>query len=74
MNIGNYIDDYGSFAKLEGTFEPMRLETKDNIEKTTEEARSQIPCYTQVVNDYQEQLFKQLEKLQMLIKIHKKKS
>src|SRR5215208_1992261 len=30
-------------------------ETKDNIRKTTDEARSQIPRYTQSVNDYQEQ-------------------
>jgi len=30
-------------------------ETKDNIRKTTDEARSQIPRYTQAVNDYQEQ-------------------
>ena len=30
-------------------------ETKDNIRKTTDEARNQIPRYTQAVNDYQEQ-------------------
>ena len=30
-------------------------ETKDNIRKATDEARSQIPHYTQSVNDYQEQ-------------------
>src|SRR5919202_1119921 len=30
-------------------------ETKDNIRKTTDEARSQIPRYTHAVNDYQEQ-------------------
>jgi hypothetical protein len=30
-------------------------ETKDNIRKTTDEARNQIPRYTQTVNDYQEQ-------------------
>jgi hypothetical protein len=30
-------------------------ETKDNIRKATDEARSQIPRYTQAVNDYQEQ-------------------
>ena len=30
-------------------------ETKDNIRKTIDEARSQIPRYTQSVNDYQEQ-------------------
>ena len=30
-------------------------ETKDNIRKTTDEARSQILRYTQSVNDYQEQ-------------------
>jgi len=30
-------------------------ETKDNIRKTTDEARSQIPRHTQSVNDYQEQ-------------------
>jgi len=30
-------------------------ETKDNIRKTTDEARSEIPRYTQVVNDCQEQ-------------------
>src|SRR5215211_6651048 len=30
-------------------------ETKDNIRKTTDEARSQIPRYTRSVNDYQEQ-------------------
>jgi hypothetical protein len=29
-------------------------ETKDNIRKTTDEARNQIPRYTQAVNDYQE--------------------
>jgi hypothetical protein len=31
-------------------------QTKDNIRKTTDEARSQIPRYTQAVNDYQEQI------------------
>jgi hypothetical protein len=30
-------------------------ETKDNIKKSTYEARSQIPRYTQAVSDYQEQ-------------------
>jgi hypothetical protein len=30
-------------------------ETKDNIRKTIDDARSQIPRYTQAVNDYQEQ-------------------
>ena len=30
-------------------------ETKDNIRKTTDEARGQIPRYTQSVKDYQEQ-------------------
>jgi hypothetical protein len=30
-------------------------ETKDNIRKTTDEARREIPRYTQLVNDYQEQ-------------------
>jgi hypothetical protein len=30
-------------------------ETKDNIRKTSDEARNQIPRYTQAVNDYQEQ-------------------
>jgi hypothetical protein len=30
-------------------------DTRDNIRKTTDEARSQIPRYTQVVNDCQEQ-------------------
>ena len=30
-------------------------ETKDNIRKSTDEARSQIPRYTQAVSDYQEQ-------------------
>jgi hypothetical protein len=30
-------------------------ETKENIRKTTDEARNQIPRYTQAVNDYQEQ-------------------
>ena len=29
-------------------------ETKDNIKKTTNEARKEIPRYTQIVNDYQE--------------------
>src|SRR3954464_5695297 len=29
--------------------------TKDNIRKTTDEARRDIPRYTQAVNDYQEQ-------------------
>jgi DNA primase catalytic subunit len=29
--------------------------TKDNIRKTTDEARREIPRYTQAVNDYQEQ-------------------
>ena len=29
--------------------------TKDNIRRSTEEARSQIPRYTQAVNEYQEQ-------------------
>ena len=37
-------------------------ETKDNIRKTTDEARSQIPRYTQSVNDYQNKLFRLLEK------------
>ena len=30
-------------------------ETKDNIRKSTEEARNEIPRYTQAVNEYQEQ-------------------
>ena len=30
-------------------------ETRDNIRKTTDEARNQIPRYTQAVNEYQEQ-------------------
>jgi hypothetical protein len=30
-------------------------ETKDNIRKTTDEARSEIPRYTKAVSDYQEQ-------------------
>jgi hypothetical protein len=30
-------------------------ETKDNIRKTTDEARKDIPRYTRLVNDYQEQ-------------------
>lgn len=30
-------------------------QTKDNIRKTTDEARNQIPRYIQVVNEYQEQ-------------------
>ena len=29
-------------------------ETRDNIRKTTNEARKEIPRYTQIVNDYQE--------------------
>ena len=29
-------------------------ETKDNIKKTTNEARKEIPRYTQIVNEYQE--------------------
>ncbi|HSF01150.1 MAG TPA: hypothetical protein VLA48_09690, partial [Nitrososphaeraceae archaeon] len=29
-------------------------ETKDNIKKTTNEARKEIPRYTQIVNNYQE--------------------
>ena len=29
-------------------------ETRDNIKKTTNEARKEIPQYTQIVNDYQE--------------------
>ena len=29
-------------------------ETRDNIKKTTDEARKEIPRYTQIVNDYQE--------------------
>ena len=29
-------------------------ETRDNIKKTTNEARKEIPRYTQIVNDYQE--------------------
>jgi hypothetical protein len=30
-------------------------ETKDNVRRATDEARSQVPRYTQAVNDYQEQ-------------------
>ena len=30
-------------------------ETKDNIRKTTDEARKDIPRYTQIVNEYQEE-------------------
>ena len=29
-------------------------DTRDNIKKTTNEARKEIPRYTQIVNDYQE--------------------
>jgi hypothetical protein len=29
-------------------------ETKDNIRRTTDEARKDIPRYTQIVNEYQE--------------------
>ena len=29
-------------------------ETRDNIKRTTNEARKEIPRYTQIVNDYQE--------------------
>ena len=42
-------------------------ETKDNIKKTTNEARKEIPRYTQIVNNYQEIQFKQLEKLQIIM-------
>jgi vacuolar-type H+-ATPase subunit H len=30
-------------------------ETKDNIRRTTDEARKDIPRYTQIVNEYQEE-------------------
>jgi hypothetical protein len=33
-------------------------ETKNNIRRTTDESRKDIPHYTQVVNDYQEQTIK----------------
>jgi hypothetical protein len=42
-------------------------ETRDNIKKTTNEARKEIPRYTQIVNDYQEIQFKPLEKLQIIM-------
>ena len=30
-------------------------EPKDNIRRTTDEARKDIPCYSQAVNEYQEE-------------------
>ena len=35
-------------------------ETKDNIRRTTDEARKDIPRYTQIVNEYKKKLFKQI--------------
>jgi hypothetical protein len=37
-------------------------ETKDNIRKSTDEARKEIPRYTQAVNDYQSKLSRLVEK------------
>ena len=46
-------------------------ETRDNIKKTVDEARKEIPRNTQAINDYQEHLCKQVEKLQKLSRISK---
>ncbi len=36
------------------TINKVIYETKDNIKKTIDEARREIPRYTQIVNDFQE--------------------
>ena len=38
-------------------------ETKDNIKKTTNEARKEIPRYTQIVNDYQENTIQSIREI-----------
>ena len=38
-------------------------ETRDNIKKTTNEARKEIPRYTQIVNDYQENTIKSIREI-----------
>lgn len=48
-------------------------ETKDNIKRTIEEARKDIPHNTQAINDYQGTLSRQLKKLQIAISNLKRK-
>ena len=38
-------------------------ETRDNIKKTTNEARKEIPRYTQIVNDYQENIIQAIREI-----------
>ena len=38
-------------------------ETRDNIKKTTNEARKEIPRYTQIVNDYQENTIQSISEI-----------
>ena len=38
-------------------------ETRDNIKKTTNEARKEIPRYTQIVNDYQENTIQSIREM-----------
>ena len=38
-------------------------ETRDNIKKTTNEARKEIPRYTQIVNDYQENTIQSIKEI-----------
>ena len=38
-------------------------ETRDNIKKTTNEARKEIPRYTQIVNDYQENTIQSIREI-----------
>ena len=38
-------------------------ETRDNIKKTTNEARKEIPRYTQIINDYQENTIQSIREI-----------
>ena len=40
-------------------------ETRNNIRRTVDEAKREIPRNTQAINDYQEHTFKQAKKLQI---------
>ena len=47
-------------------------ETRDNIKKTTNEARKEIPRYTQIVNDYQENTIQAIREITDNYVNHKK--
>ncbi len=45
------------------TINKVIYETKDNIKKTIDEARREIPRYTQIVNDFQEKTIQAIREI-----------